>query len=204
MRGNAEMSGQNGMANGNTTTANTNGAATGTQANYPQANQNQNRTNSRTGTMATGTTSSNSGYANTGYANSNNALVLVFLNDDAADTLQNGNFTLGDDVNVTSGPTSMSSSSNVSAPVVAYVSNAQGGFTGANGVNGAKVKFDNSANQQMYGNNADAGDMLQGNGNNNNNNNNNGRQHQQLTAFNQALSQFAPSSQYNSSSNIVR
>ncbi|HET7308432.1 MAG TPA: YSC84-related protein [Gammaproteobacteria bacterium] len=194
MQGNGAMSGQTRMNSGAET------GQTGTNSSYAQPGTNNAyaSTGTQTGTHTAETGQSGMNAYGTAGASSEtgNALVLVFVNDDAANTLQSGDFTLGDDVDVTAGPTDLQSGGTVSAPVLAYTSNSQGGFTGAT-VKGAQVQFDKQANQQIYGNDADPEDLLQGEGNNE-------QAQGHLTAFNQALSQFAPSSQYNSNTSIVK
>lgn len=202
MQGNGAMSGRTRMnAGGQTgmnTGANSSYAQTGTNNTYANSSTQAGTTGMQTGTGQSGTQTGVGAYGNTSMqGNTSNALVLVFVNDDAANTLQSGDFTLGDDVDVTAGPTSLQHGGTVSAPVLAYTSNSEHGFTGAN-VKGAQVQFDQQANHQVYGSDVDPENMLQGEGNNN------GKSSQQLTAFNQALSQFAPSTQYNSNTSIVK
>ncbi|HET6725043.1 MAG TPA: YSC84-related protein [Gammaproteobacteria bacterium] len=152
--------------------------------------------------MSTDTGMQGRSNASTGLAESQNmaamsdhALVLLFMDDDSADELKDGDITLGDDVDVASGPTASGASDNTApAAVLAYRGQATG-FTGVD-VKGAKVDFDEMINKQVYGQDVDPNDLLEGDYN--------GKLQTHLTAYNQALTQFAPSSQYNSKSSIAK
>lgn len=128
-------------------------------------------------------------------ATSDHALVLLFMDDDSADELKDGDITLGDDVDVASGPTGSSASDNTAPAAVLAYRGEPTGFVGAD-VKGAKVDFDDTINKQVYGQDVDPNDLLEGDYN--------GKMQTHLTAYNQALTQFAPSSQYNSKTSIAK
>lgn len=131
-------------------------------------------------------------------AASGSSLVLLFVDDDAADDLMSGGLTLGDDADVAAGPVGETMDTN-SAPaaILAYSETAGSGFSGAE-VKGATIDFDEMANKQAYGEDVDATDLLQGDYEGN------GQIGTNLTAYNQALSEFAPASQYKSKSSIAK
>lgn len=153
-------------------------------------------------TVAAGTTGNqmNTGKMSGMSTTNGNAIVLLFMSKDAADTLSNGSVHLGSDLDVAAGPTgsgamSSSGSQTAPAPVLAYRSSQQSGFMGAD-VSGAKVSFDKQMNMQAYGSSTDPSDLLQGKAQSTTGSH-------RLITFNQALMQFAPPSQYNSSKSQI-
>lgn len=126
------------------------------------------------------------------------SLVLLFVDDDAADDLMSGGLTLGDDADVAAGPTGQSAdTSSAPAAVLAYRGTPGAGLTGAK-LDGAIINFDELANQQAYGEDVDATDLLEGDYEGN------GKMQTKLTAYNQALSEFAPASEYKSKTSIAK
>lgn len=185
--GSTEATGTTGMT-GTTGTAGTTGTMGRTSASGTAGTTGTSGSIGRTGT--TGMAGANTGTA----MNQSNgkAVVLLFTSEDAADTLQGGDVELGDDVKVAPGPTGSTAmtSSNSEASVVAYQTSPQGGVSGAS-VQSGKISFDQQANEQTYGNDADPEDLLQGNVEQQNM-----QKANKLSSFNQALNQFAPATSY--------
>lgn len=144
------------------------------------------------------------------------ALVLLFMNAEAANALQSGHVTFGNGVNglhASAGPLTSATSPAATAgqqfmapaPVLAYwtASAYSGSLEGANTFNtfkSASIGFAKRVNEQVYGQKVEPGDLLTGAVS---------RKEakprlQQLTAFNQALQQFAPSSRLKSSTSVVK
>ncbi|HET7369576.1 MAG TPA: lipid-binding SYLF domain-containing protein [Gammaproteobacteria bacterium] len=126
------------------------------------------------------------------------SIVLLFVDDDAADDLMGGDMTLGDDADVAPGPTGQSvDTTNAPAAVLAYSSTMGSGFSGAQ-LEGATIGIDEWANEQAYGEDIDPTDLLEGDYDGD------FKKGIQLTAYNQALAEFAPASQYKSKTSIAR
>lgn len=92
-------------------------------------------------------------------------LVLIFKNRETLEKIGTGSFTLGGDASVTAGPVGRSSSAStdykLEAEVYSY-SKSKGLFAGIS-INGSALDIDESANNNFYGEQAEAREIFDGN-----------------------------------------
>lgn len=143
------------------------------------------------------------------YGASGLALVLLFMNADAADALQAGNLARGSGVHIAAGPLTTNArvinSPTPVAPVLAYWTtntyngSLEGGST-FNTFKGASIGFASEANAQVYGQDVDPRALLSGNVSRKERRSGS----RQLAGFSQALQRFAPSSRFNPSTSVAK
>jgi lipid-binding SYLF domain-containing protein len=117
-------------------------------------------------------------------------VVILFLNSKAAHQLGTNHFKAGANAGVSGGDVGRHANAhNPPAATLAYRINASGGFAGAE-IKGSTITADKKVNRRIYGKNKSLKQLLFHKNNN---------VPQRLSVFQQALEDFAPGSDYNSS-----
>jgi SH3 domain-containing YSC84-like protein 1 len=91
------------------------------------------------------------------------ALIMMFMNDEAAKNLIAGHFKVGGEVSAAAGPVGREASGNAGwkAGILTY-SRTKGAFVGAS-INGAGIQQDDATTKQVYGRDVTFKDILEGN-----------------------------------------
>jgi|SRR5699024_3225330 len=113
------------------------------------------------------------------------SVILLFQTRDSVDTLLQNSFNLGAQAGITTGPVGLNThlASGAPAPILAYVTSKKGLFAGVD-LSGNRMSFDQSANSQLYGADANQQSLLLSS-------------HsvpQSMQTFSRALQSFAPNS----------